>query len=73
MQAAAAAADAAATVAAGDDDAVREWLESVLQKVELQADAGELADVELQRRRRNRFIGAGVACVVCRSCEIENF
>ena len=62
VQAAAAAADAAATVAAGDDDAVREWLESVLQKVELQADAGELAD-ELQRRRRNKFIGAGVACV----------
>ena len=62
VQAAAAAADVAATVAAGDDDAVREWLESVLQKVELQASSDELED-ELERRRHNRFIGAGIACV----------
>ena len=62
LQAASAAAETAATVAAGDDDAVREWLESVLRKVELQAGSDELAD-ELERRRHKRFIGAGIACV----------
>ena len=52
----------ASSVAAGDDDAVREWLESVLQKVELQADSDELED-EQERRRHQRFVGVGIACV----------
>ena len=62
LQAAAAAAETSASVAAGNDAAVREWLESVLKKVELAADSDELQR-ELERRQHGIFIGLGIACV----------
>ena len=62
LEAAVAAAEVAVQVAEGDDEAVREWLDGVLKQVENQESKDEL-ELELERRRHDRYIGAGIACV----------
>ena len=62
LEAAVAAAKVAAQVAQGDDDAVRQWLDSVLEQVKTQVEIDE-DRAEIERDRHDRFVGVAVACV----------
>ena len=62
LEAAVAAAKVAAQVAQGDDDAVRQWLDSVLEEVKTQVEIDE-DRAEIEHDRHDRFVGVAVACV----------